>query len=197
MTVKNLASFALATVLAASSPVRAGESSFTDTVCEKATPIGRHLNELVEKNNVLTVELMSSANAFRDVYEDCVSGYDRDSTSSTGHGGEQYGSSNGAIIGRLFSRLALARALQRVAQYDAYDKNFDAARTALSEASKRLDEMEVIAPFAQSHPGSSERNLVTRAREFRAMLESSVKNLVQQAAAVPVGAATPSPLPSK
>lgn len=179
----------LCTTLGSPVAARAVDQSFTDTVCEKATPLGRSLNDLVSKTTTLTPELMAAALAMRDTYEDCVSGYDRDVTSNTGHGGEQYGSSNGAMVGRLYSRLALSRALQRVAQYDAYDKRFDDANAALAEANKRLDEMEVIAPLGQTHPGTPERTLVTRAQDVRASLVASAADLAKRRDA----AASPTP----
>ena len=74
---------ALLAALTTPSAVRA-DDQFTDGTCERATPVARHLNDLIEKNNTLTPEMMTLAMQMRDIYEDCVTGYDRDAVSSSG-----------------------------------------------------------------------------------------------------------------
>jgi len=180
-----LAAAMLAATVIVPMPTPAADQAFNDTVCEKASPVGRRLNDLVSKNDSLTPELLATALEMRDVYADCVTGYDRDSTSRAGHGGEQYGSTNAAIVGRLYARLALAQAEQRVAEYEGYDKKFDDAAAALADANKRLNEMEGIEPFAQAHSGTPERRLLARAQDVRATLATAATNLAERRASAP------------
>lgn len=184
----------LAAALAHPMPA-SSDDLFTDGTCEKATPAGRHLNELVEKNNTLTPELKTAATQMRDIYEECVTGYDRDARSSSGRGGEQFTNTNGAIVGRLYARLALARALQRVAQYDVYDKDVVAARNSYDEALQRLDELERIEPFANSHPGTPERSLVMKGQALRPAIVAA-KTALTGSAAPSVVAPAPAPSPT-
>ena len=181
-------------------PVAArADNLFTDGTCEKATPVGRHLNELVAKNTTLTPELLATANEMRDVYEGCVSGYDTDGRSSSGRGGEQFSNTNGAIVGRVYSRLALARALQRLAQYDVYDNNSVEAQNAYAEALRRLDEMEQISPLGNTHPGTPERSLAMKGRDLRPAIEAARASLTAAPTAatnvVPSRSSSPAPKP--
>ena len=177
--------------------VARADDIFTDGTCEKATPVGRHLNELVQKNNTLTPELMAVATEMRDIYEGCVSGYDRDARNSAGRGGEQFSNTNGAIVGRVYSRLALARALQRLGQYDGYDKNLAEAEKAFTEALRRLDEMEQMNPVGVTHPGTPERSLAMKGRDLRPIIEAARASLTASPAAttsvVPAPLSSPAP----
>ena len=182
---KSILGFAIAVTLVNPVATRA-ENLFTDGTCEKATPVGRHLNELVAKNNTLTPELLAAANEMRDVYEACVSGYDTDARSSSGRGGEQFNNTNGAIVGRVYSRLALARALQRLGQYDVYDNNTVEAQKVYAEALRRLDEIEQINPLGNTHPGTPERSLAMKGRDLRPAIEAARASLANSSAATTV-----------
>lgn len=196
MMLKTFLGLAVALTLALPMVARA-DDLFTDGTCEKATPVGRHLNELVQKNNTLTPELMAAATEMRDIYEACVSGYDRDTRNSAGRGGEQFSNTNGAIVGRVYSRLALARALQRLGQYDGYDKNLVEAEKAYSEALRRLDEMEQINPVGVTHPGTPERSLAMKGRDLRPTIEAARANLTASPGATSSAAPSASSSPAQ
>ena len=179
---------------------RAAESpaqQFTDQVCERATSVGRRMNDIAGRDTTLTPELMAAAVDMKNVYEDCVQGYDRDQSSATGHGGEQYANTNGALIGRLYSRLALARALQRLAMYDEYAKNYGDAKANYQEAVDRLDQMTRVESYGDSHPGSSDRNLLEKGKAMRPTLvaaETALPNAMN-ASPAPANGPVTTPVP--
>lgn len=154
------------------------------------------MNEVASRDTTLTPELMAAAVDMKNVYEECVTGYDRDQQSATGHGGEQFANTNGVVIGRLYSRLALARALQRLAMYDTYAKAYGDAKADYEKAIARLDEMTHVESYGDSKPGSSDRNLLTKASEMRSQLVAAEAALPGTTNASAASEASPEARPS-
>ena len=61
---------ALLAMLVASAASQTAQQ-FTDATCPDATPVGRHLNELANSSNVLTSDLMQTAQQLVLVYREC------------------------------------------------------------------------------------------------------------------------------
>ncbi len=160
-------------------------AAFSDDACPGATPVGRHLNELNAQAKPSNDELMATSKQLVQAYRDCAKGYDRDTQSrSTSDQSSDY-----VVIRRMYSRLALARALDRVASYAASLHDSATARADYAEGVTALDEVEGIGAGAQGALEGSEARLLAEARDLRGELQKARRTL-------PAGGATTAPRPS-
>ncbi len=146
---------------------------FSDEACPAATPFGRHLNDLNTQGKPSNDELVATAKQLVEAYRGCVQGYDRDARDrSTSDQSNDY-----VVTHRMYARLALARALQRVGLYAAQLGDPKTAAADYQAALKPLDEIDSIGGDAASSLEGSERKLLTEAHDLRASLQSAQKGM--------------------
>jgi hypothetical protein len=171
---KNIAAFVLGTALAgfpSSGPAAADQ--FDDQICPNVNDAGRRLNSLIDASKLLTDDLVAAAQAMVDGYRTCVRGYDDNTYNQPEAAGQQH--TNGTTVGRVYARLALARALQRIGEYDADGKKFADAKSSFDEAIARIDEMKAI-PSVEAMGGvgdSPEHRLIAKGDGLRKQIEAS------------------------
>ncbi len=171
---KNIAALVLGSALAGfacSGPATA--EPFDDQICPNVNDAGRRLNSLIDASKLLTDDLVAAAQAMVDGYRTCVRGYDDNTYNQPEAAGQQH--TNGTIVGRIYARLALARALQRIGEYDSEGKKFADAKTAFDEAIARVDEMKTI-PSVEAMGGvgdSPEHRLIVKGDDLRKQLEAN------------------------
>ena len=154
-------------------------TSFNDSTCPNVTPLGQHLNDLVDTSKTLSDELVGAAQAMVDGYRTCKRGYD-DNTYNNRAGGTGTSVTDGNVVGRLYARLALARSLQRIGIYAVDGKKYADARTAFSDAMKNLDEMSTIDVGSLAFSDSTEHRLLTEGRELENKIRIFVDGIPAQ-----------------
>ncbi len=184
--------FSLAAAMAASPGFVAAQQSvvpFDDEACPAATPFGRHLNELNAEAKPSNDDLMSTAKQLVDAYRGCVRGYDKDAHDrSTSDESSDY-----VVTHRMYSRLALARSLQRVGAYAAQLGDAKTAQLSYQAALKPLDEIDSIGGDVAGSIEGSERKLLTEAHDLRGTIEAAQKTLPAGGTAKPGQQGSPTP----
>lgn len=185
---RTLSVLTLASIMAVGArPAAAQDTAFTDDSCPMATPAGRHLNEVGAQPTHTNDDMLAAARALADAYRACVASYDSDL-----HHPVADQSSDKLVVGRMYSRLALARSLQRLGMFHGQLHAPAQAKSEDDAALKSLDEVEAIGAGAQLGAGS-EGKLLVESRSLRDELLSAEKALT---GATAPGGAPPSTSPA-
>lgn len=147
---------------------------FEDQTCPNVTPLGRHLNEIVDTSKVLTDDLVAAANAMVAGYRECMNGYDHDLYNNRTDSQGQV--TNATEIGRIYARLGLSRSLERVGIYAADAKKYPDARASYTEAVKWIDSMQAIvegSPVGDSPEG----RLLAKAADLKIAVQGDLAKL--------------------
>jgi len=159
-----------ALVSALASPGASDEAPpFADAACPNATAAGRHLNDLTNASTALTNDVMQAALELVGVYADCAAGYDRSAAAAPGG---QVSDSSGITARRIYARIALARAQERVGNYYSHERKYGEARASFEAALKSLAAATAI-DVGNAAPDSAERSLLAKAAGFEKEIESA------------------------
>jgi hypothetical protein len=148
-------------------------TEFSDETCPNVDDAGRKLNAIIDSSRLLTDDLIAAAAAMVDGYRVCMRGYDDNTYNQAEAAGQQH--TNATSVGRIYARLGLARALQRVGDYAADQKKYGDAKIAYDEALKRIDEMSTI-PSLDIGGGlgdTPEHRLIAKGADLRKAIETS------------------------
>ena len=174
---RSIVALACAVTIALMPAIAAADTAFEDQTCPNVTPLGRHLNEIVDASKTLTDDLVAAAAAMVAGYRECMNGYDHDQYNNRNDAQGQV--TNATAIGRLYARLGLARSLERVGIY-AYDgKKYADARADYVEAVKWIDSMQTLAEGASvgDSTNSPQGRLLTKGADLKKTLQADVAQL--------------------
>ena len=147
--------------------------AFDDDICPQANPAGRYLNSLGASRSPDNVGVVYAAQRLVDAYHDCASGYDR-AYAGTGDPDPE----DRTFSHRIYARLELALAFQRVGTLAEQLQQPDAARAQYDAALQTLDDIERVVGKCPLSGASTTGKLVARARDLQvaiAQVESELR----------------------
>jgi hypothetical protein len=183
LTVATLGASILAARASAHADTPAKPAPFTDSTCPEANDSGRKLNALNVAGNVSGDDLMAAAEGLVAAYKECRMNYDQlVNRTDADH------ETNSIAVGRIYSRLQLARSYQRIGYY----------REQLhypAEAKVQYDlALEPLAQIEQIMEGSRVGIADRESAEFK--LQAQEQALHTQIVASEAKLPTPAPAPS-
>ncbi len=134
---------------------------FDDGVCPQANPAGRNLNDLNARGSADNDAIVYAAQGLIDAYHDCASEYDRAYASKGIPDPEDH-----AFFHRVYARLELALAFQRVGLIAEQLQQPDSARAQYDGALQTLDDIERVVRTCPLRPTSTTGKLVAQARDL-------------------------------
>ncbi|MGH7727910.1 MAG: hypothetical protein ACREM2_03845 [Vulcanimicrobiaceae bacterium] len=192
-----VAAAALTAFAAASQPAAADNATFNDPQCPNVNPTGQHLDAILAQSKVLTPDLMATAKAMIDGYLSCMKGYDQQQYQGGSNfgGGAGESQTNAVVVDRIYTRLQVARSLQRVGTYQADAKNDADARASYQQAISYLDQMPQIESLGEISSSSPDARLLREGLQLKTYLQAAIAGLPSADETAPGAASTPSAAP--